>query len=65
MYFRITNGILKFIPNKQFELYLKTHKDVSNSIHNNISTPKGWAKWCINRYDCDNSNIVSEINTEK
>lgn len=65
MYFRITNRILKSIPNKQFELYLKTHKDVSNSIHNNISTLKEWAKWCIKRYECDNTKIVSEIDMEK
>lgn len=65
MCFRITNGVLKFIPNKQFELYLKTHKYVSNIIHNNMSTAKEWAKWCINRYQCNNTNIISEIVTEK
>lgn len=65
MYFRITNGVLKFILKQQFESYLKTYKDVSNVIHNNMSTVKEWPQWCINNYECNKTNIVSEINTEK
>lgn len=50
--------VSKLIHNEKLELYLKTYDEVNNDIFMKSDAPDNWATWCLERYDCNSTNLT-------
>lgn len=53
----------KFIPNDKLKSYVTIYDNVTDEMHRKSEAPDNWESWCVERYDCDTSNITNKSDT--